>query len=121
MATALVANVAVTRGFELAGAPHQKWACLGIDAVLLLVLIGVALRSTKAWPMMAASCQLVDTLTHVAVLVDPRIGGWSYLTTIIVWTYALMITIAVGIWNHWRAQRHLASAGRGEPAVDTRR
>ena len=120
-ATALVANVAVTRGFELAGGPHLKWVDLGLDAVLLLYLIGLALRSTKAWPMMAASCQLVDTLTHVAALVDPRVRAWSYLTTIIVWTYALMITIFVATLNHWRAQRYPASARPEAPAAATRR
>ena len=119
--SALVANVAITLVLEVASPPHLKWAYLAIDALLLLVLIGLALRSAKAWPMMAASCQLVDTLTHVAVLVDPRIGRWTPWTSIIIWTYALMITIGVGVWNHWRSERYLASAGPGAPAADTRR
>lgn len=118
---ALVANVAMTWLLEATRPPHLTWACLAIDAVLLLALVGLALRSATAWPMMAASCQLLDTLTHVAVLVDPRIDGWTYWTSIIVWTYALMITIAVGVWNHWRAQHHLASAGPAKLPIDTRR
>ena len=120
-ATALVANVAVSWVVEVSRVPHLKWVCLALDAALLLVLIGLALRSAKVWPMMAASCQLVDTLTHVAVLLDPRIGGWAYWTAIIIWTWALMITIAVGVWNHWRAQGYLASAGPSTPAAATRR
>jgi hypothetical protein len=58
---ALVANVTVTEGLEVLGAPHLKWVSLALDIVLLGVLVGLALRSAKAWPMPAASCQLVDT------------------------------------------------------------
>lgn len=117
----LVANVVLTKLLRDRSWPHVQWTEFVLDLLLLGALFGISLRSRKFWPLAAVAFQLLSTLTHVANMVDRNVVRWAYLTAIIIWTYALMITLGVGVWNHWREQRYLASAGPGAPAADTRR
>lgn len=118
---ALAANVAVTILLRDIRWPQVQWAGFAADVFLLIALFALALRSAKFWPMSAAAFQLLATLTHVASLVDRTVVNWAYLTAIVIWTYALMITLGVGVWNHWRAHRYLVSAGPAKFPADTRR
>jgi hypothetical protein len=111
-AASLLANVALTLIMRDTRWPHVQWTGFALDVLLTAVLLAVALRTPKFWPLPAAAFQLLATLTHVATLVDRKVNPWAYLTAIVIWTYALMITLAVGVWNHWRAGRQLAETGR---------
>jgi hypothetical protein len=117
----LLANIATTVVLRIPTGRHFQWAGFTADILFLGLLVVVALRSAKFWPLPAAAFQLLATITHVAKLVDPNVNRWAYFTAIIIWTYALLIALGVGVWNSWRSRPYLANAGPGAPAVETRR
>jgi hypothetical protein len=119
-AMALLTNVAVTVALRDHSWPHLQWAGFAVDLLLLVLMVGIALRSPKYWPMAGAGFQLLSVLTHVAKMIDPALHQWAYITAIVIWTYLLIFSLAVGVWNCWRAEAYRVGTGRA-PAVDTRR
>lgn len=75
-----------------------------IDLVLLAVVLPLALRSTRAWPLAAASVCLAMLMTAGAqqlVHASPQAygvvqGGWRLLGDFVV---------AAGAWNAWQGRR----------------
>lgn len=120
-ATGLLTAVAITVALRDHSWPHLQWAEFAVDALLLLLLVGIALISGKFWPMAAAGFQLLSVLTHIAKMIDPNLHQWAYITAIVIWTYLVMIALGVGVWNCWREERYRAEATREAPAAETRR
>jgi hypothetical protein len=73
-----------------------QWAVLAIDVALFAVLLWIALRSTRYWPLLAAGFQLLALLTHFAHAVDALVSGWAYLTAILIWNYLTLFAIGYG-------------------------
>ena len=73
-----------------------QWAVLAIDVALFAVLLWIALRSTRYWPLLAAGFQLLALLTHFAHAVDALVSGWAYLTAILIWNYLTLVAIGYG-------------------------
>jgi hypothetical protein len=88
-----------------------EWGVLSVDLALLLVLVWIALRSRRFWPMFAAGFHLLAVVTHVARTVDIHVNHWAYITAEIIWGYLLAFAIGYGAWT---APRHALS---GAPVV----
>lgn len=73
-----------------------QWAVLAIDVALFAVLLWIALRSMRYWPLLAAGFQLLALITHFAHAVDALISGWAYLTAILIWNYLTLFAIGYG-------------------------
>src|ERR1700712_4461788 len=50
---------------------------LGVDCVLLIVLMAIALQSDRYWPMFAAGFHLLSVVVHLARMADRTIGAWA--------------------------------------------
>lgn len=85
--------------------PAVQTAGLVIDFLFFLFLLAVSLRTTRFWPLVACGFQLLAVLTHAAKLVDRGVAQWAYITAGVIWTYLVLIAMAVGTWNVWRAGR----------------
>lgn len=116
----IVLNIAVTVAMRDYSWPHLQVAGFVVDILSFILLLAIALWSSKFWPLAAAAFQLLAVLTHVAKMVDPDLGQWSYITAIVIWTYLLMFALGVGVWNSWRA-RSYAPSGEGVFRTETRR
>jgi hypothetical protein len=79
------------------------WAELALDIAYLGVMLWVALRSNKTWPLFTAGFQLILVVIYFARLAQPHIWAWAEYTAIIIWSYMILIAIAVGTWRHWRS------------------
>jgi hypothetical protein len=85
-----------------------------IDLALLAVVLPLALKSVKVWPLAAASLCIAALMTAAAQMLihaTPSAygiaqGGWALLGDLMV---------AVGAWNAWRARRR----GDGPAPRDT--
>jgi hypothetical protein len=115
----LVANVVLTQVLRDNSRPHVEWAAFVFDILFLALLLAIALKSASYWPLPAAAFQFLATITHVAKLVDETVHPWAYISAIVIWTYALMISLAAGIWSNWRLERQRAATDGS--AADTRR
>lgn len=114
----LLMNVTVTVAMRDRTWQHMQWAGFGADLVQLAVLMVIAFKTTKFWPLAAAGFHLLTVLTHVAKLLDPNLHQWAYITAIVIWTYLLIAALGVGVWNVWRAERQPAT--RDAPAATRR-
>jgi hypothetical protein len=82
-----------------------------VDLLLLLVLIALALKSPRYWPLWAAGFHLLAVVTHWMHRLDPSLGNWTYVTAGIIWGYLLVGALAFGTWGAWKERRQLARAG----------
>ena len=92
-----------------------QWAVFAVDVGYLVLLLVLALRSAKWWPIPAAAFQLLAILTHVASLIDHQLRAWAYVTAGVIWTYLGLAAIVVGTFNTWRARRQ--PAAKAAPAM----
>jgi hypothetical protein len=92
-----------------------QWAMFAVDLGYLVLLLVLALRSAKWWPIPAAAFQLLAILTHVASLIDHQLRAWAYVTAGVIWTYLGLAAIVVGTFNTWRARRQ--PAAKAAPAM----
>lgn len=120
-AACLLMNVTATVVLRDPSWPHLQRAAFGADLVQLAVLLWIALRSAKYWPLAAAGFHLLTVLTHIAKMIDPGLHQWAYITAIVIWTYLLIAALGVGTWNTWRRRPHDVRTDAARPAVDTRR
>ncbi len=88
----------------------QKGAFVA-DTCLLVILLMLALRTKRYWPLAATAFQLLCVLTHIARIVDPGVRAWAYATGQVIWSQWVFFAVGVGTWNRWRGRRRLALAG----------
>lgn len=121
VAVCFLLALAVTIFFRDYSWPDIQWGAFVADTALFVVLLVISLRAAKYWPMAAASIQLLAVITHIAKLMDVGMGQWAYITAGVIWSYALMIAMSIGVWNCWKKQRYRAGTERAAPATATRR
>lgn len=85
-----------------------QWSLFAVDAAYLGLLLVVAFRTTRYWPLCAAGFQLLAVLTHAASLIDRQLRPWAYVTAGVIWTYLGLAAILVGTVNRWRETRQPA-------------
>jgi hypothetical protein len=76
---------------------------ISVNALAAPVLVAVALRSDKAWPLAAASIGLVSLATNVAQRFWP-VSGWAYGTVCLLWEYLYLAVLAAATWS--ASRRH---------------
>jgi len=101
-AAALLLSIGVTVVLRDRSWSHLQVAGFVMDVLVLVVLVGISLRTAKFWPMAAAGFQLLAVLIHVAKMIDPQVQDWAYITAIVIFTYLLIGALGVGTWNTWR-------------------
>ena len=73
-----------------------QWGMLAVDIAFLLLLLWFVVRSSRLWILPAAAFQLLAVLTHAAILADSDVRAWAYITALILWSYLVLISLAVG-------------------------
>lgn len=90
-----------------------QWSVFAVDVVFLGVLLGLVVRSDRNWILPAAAFQLLLVITHAAIIVDEGVRARAYITALILWSYLVLITLALGAHLRWRllARERRAPAG----------
>jgi hypothetical protein len=81
---------------------HVEIAVLMIDALLFLVLATVALRADRGWPLAVAGLHLATVGAHLAKFFDVNMIRVTYAVMIAMWSYPMLILLAIGTWRHRR-------------------
>lgn len=81
---------------------NPQYAIFALDIVATTLFLGLALAWRRTWLMAMAGFQLLTTATHVAVMIDLRIWVYAYLSAYLVWSYALLASLAWGGVLAWR-------------------
>ena len=88
---------------------HFSVGVFAVDCGMLVILVGVALTSTRFWPMLMASLQGAGVLAHVARLLGAGIIPLAYAATVVFWSYPILVLLGLATFRH---QRRLRRFGR---------
>ena len=96
-----------------------RWGMMGIEIVLLVVFVGLAWHSRRAWPVWAASFQALVVTSHVLVAASLRPPLVAAATVINMSNYGILIAMAVGTFWAWQERRvaSMASGKAGPPRL----
>jgi hypothetical protein len=79
---------------------------LAIDAAVLVGFVAVALRSDRFWPLWVAGLQLTTSTAHLMKAIDEHLLPIAYGAAIALWSYPILISLAIGTWRgHQRQKR----------------
>ena len=98
-AAAVLADWALTVFVYKVRSEETQWGVLVVDAGQFVVLLWIAMRSQRFWPLFTAGFGLLQLVTHLANAIDPAVTGWSYLTAELIWSYMLLFTVGYAAWT----------------------
>jgi hypothetical protein len=75
---------------------HVEAGALAVDIVALGAFFALAVRTDRNWTLWLAALQLIGTLAHVARAIDPRMLPAGYAFLLVIWSYPMLLTIALG-------------------------
>ena len=76
-----------------------------IDIAVLAGFVTVALRSERFWPLWIAGLQLTISISHVLKAMDQALLPRAYAAAAVLWSYPILIIIAVGTWRSHQRRR----------------
>jgi hypothetical protein len=107
-----VAALAMVGAWFATGFVHnalQMWGVQAgvmlVDIALLLVLLFVALRSDRWWPLWACAFHGLNVVLHFAVMADSKVWGLAYFRASSVFSYLTMLALFVGAVSPRRTPR----------------
>lgn len=74
-----------------------QWGTLAVDVALLGFLVFVALRGDRYWPLFAAGFHLLSVVTHIAHMVDAKVGAWAYATAAVIFSQLTVFALGAGV------------------------
>jgi hypothetical protein len=86
-----------------------QWADLAIDGIYLALMIWLAMRSNRFWPLWAAAFQLLSVGIYLARMADKRVGAQAPYVATVIWGYLILLAILWGIVGSWRARPRAAA------------
>jgi hypothetical protein len=87
---------------------------LMVDIATLAAFTYVALRSERFWPLWVSGLQLTTSVAHLLRLVDPTLLPIAYSAAARMWSYPILIILAVGTW---RSEHRYRTENRREAAA----
>lgn len=106
-----------------AGGFEQVWLpILLVDLALLVMVMGIALKANRRWPLIIASMQLIIILAHGARALDPAMMPRVYQTMTWLWPYVQMLVLLVAtLAHHHFYRRHGSVAAWTSSSASARR
>lgn len=88
---------------------HVEPGIFAVDLAMFLIFTGLALRSTRFWPIWIAGLQGATVVMHCARLIASQVVPQAYMDAVALWSYPLIAILAIGTWRHGRRLRTLGS------------
>ena len=76
-----------------------------IDGLVAVFFIWESLRSRRLWTVVVAAFQLLALASHLATVIDHRVTINTYRLSLAVWSYGILLVLAIAVWRHRRALR----------------
>lgn len=87
-------------------ADHHRWVETGvllIDVACFAAFTMLALRADRFWPLWVSALAGLGILGHVGRwYLGPGIGRGAYIISLVLWSYPILVVIAIGTLNHQR-------------------
>ncbi|HEY0310965.1 MAG TPA: hypothetical protein VGC56_00570 [Allosphingosinicella sp.] len=75
---------------------HIEAGALAVDIAALAAFSALAVRTDRNWTLWLAALQLIGTLAHLARAIDPGMLPAGYAFLLVIWSYPMLLTIALG-------------------------
>jgi hypothetical protein len=82
-----------------------EWGLFGVDSVLALLLVWLALSVDRYWPMWLSALQLVSVLMHPAFGLSQNKMAFAYAIASIFWSYPMLFILVIGSIRQYRRVR----------------
>jgi hypothetical protein len=79
---------------------------LTVDLLVLAAFTYIALRSERFWPLWVAGLQLTASMAHMLKSIELGLMPQAYAAATRIWSYPILIIIAVGAWRAHKRQQH---------------
>ena len=86
-------------------ADGPEYGILAVDVAYLAFSLWLGLSSARVWALCVAAFQLLIVLTHVATIIDLRIGQFGFFSAYFIWSYLIIVALAVGTVQALRRRR----------------
>ena len=86
-------------------ADGPEYGILAVDVAYLAFSLWLGLSSGRVWAICVAAFQLLIVLTHVATIIDLRIGQFGFFSAYFIWSYLIIVALAVGTVQALRRRR----------------
>jgi hypothetical protein len=86
-----------------------EFGALIVDLAALIAFLVLALRARRFWPLWIAAFQAVGTAGHIARLADPEMMRWTHAFLLGIWSYPMLLLLAIGTHNHQQRLKRFGS------------
>lgn len=76
-----------------------------VDGVVAALFVWVSLSSRRLWTVVIAAFQMLGVASHLATVIDHRVTINTYKLSLAVWSYGILLVLAVAVWRSWRERR----------------
>lgn len=70
------------------------------DFVMMLALVALALKAERFWTLWIAAFQVMQFASHLPEILVPELLPVTYKIVISVWSYPMLILLAIGTYRH---------------------
>jgi hypothetical protein len=76
---------------------EAELAVFALDALYLSLMLTIALRSRRFWPLFAVGFYMLEVLMHIDMLVDHKVRARPYFVGMEIWSYLSLFALAAGV------------------------
>jgi len=82
---------------------HPDLAVAAVDLILFFILVCIALKSRKFWPIWLSAMHGLTLFSHFAPFV-PHVIPWAYYNATVLWAYPMTILLGFATYRHHHKQ-----------------
>lgn len=84
-----------------------QWGIFAVDTVMLALMLAIALRANRYWPIGMAAMQVLQVIGHLLKLADSVMLPMAYWISAAVWAYPMLILLWLGTVRHHNRTKRL--------------
>jgi len=86
-----------------------QWGIFIVDVVMLVLMLAIAFRANRYWPIGMAAMQLLEVVGHLIKLTDPTMLHVVYWVSAVVWAYPMLLLLLLGTVRHHNRVKRLGA------------
>jgi hypothetical protein len=79
----------------------------GLDVLMLVLLLAIAFRANRYWPIGVGAMQMLQVVGHLLKLADPGMLPMLYWLSSVVWAYPMLLLLLLGTVRHRNREKRL--------------
>lgn len=104
LAAVPLGSAAYSAGYHWRGI---EMGIFGVDLAMLILLLAIALRANRYWPIGIAAMQVLQVIGHLIKLADDHMLPLLYWISNVVWAYPMLILLLLGTVRHRNREKRL--------------